>query len=56
MVLVAAAVHEQATAKASLILHDPVAAAVPADSEQGLGTSRRGRFTFIIHGTFPFDH
>src|ERR1700730_6105909 len=50
------AVHEQATAKASLILHDPVASAIPAASEQGLATSRRERFTFVIHGTFPFDH
>src|SRR5215469_1978299 len=49
-------VHEHAAAKTALILDDPVAAAVPADPEQGLGTSRRGRFTFIIHGTFPFDH
>jgi len=55
------AVHEQATAKAALILDDPVAAAVPADPE-GLRATRRGRFTFItfitfiIHGTSPFDH
>src|SRR5437016_928312 len=47
------AVHEHAAAKTALILDDPVAAAVPADTEQGLGTSRRGRFTFIVHGTFP---
>src|SRR6516225_35384 len=49
------AVHEQATAKASLILDDPVAAAVLADAEQGLRTARRGRFTFI-HDTSPFEH
>src|SRR5439155_9142823 len=49
------AVHEQATAKAALILDDPVAAAVPADPE-GLRATCRGRFTFIIHGTSPFDH
>src|ERR1700756_3801579 len=46
-------VHEHAAAKTALILHDPVAAAVPAHTEQGLGTRRRGRFTFIIHGTSP---
>jgi hypothetical protein len=49
-------VHEHAAAKTALILDDPVAAAVSADTEQGLCTRRRGRFTFIIHGTFPFDH
>lgn len=46
-------VHEHAAAKTALILDDPVAAAVSADPEQGLGTRRRGRFAFIIHGTFP---
>src|SRR5262249_62027312 len=45
--------HEQPTAKAALILDNPIAAAVLADSEQGLGTNHRGRFTFIIHGTSP---
>jgi hypothetical protein len=49
------AVHEQATAKAALVLDDPVATAVPADPE-GLRATRRGRFTFIVHGTSPFDH
>src|SRR5262245_42841328 len=48
------AVHEQAAAKAALVLDDPVAAAVPADPE-GLRATSRGRFTFIIHGTSPFD-
>src|SRR5438132_370307 len=46
-------VHEHAAAKAALILDDPVAAAVPADPEQGLRATCRGRFTFIIHGTSP---
>jgi hypothetical protein len=48
------AVHEHAAAKAALILHDPVAAAIPADPEQ-LRATCRGRFTFI-HDTSPFDH
>src|SRR6516162_4595755 len=48
------AVHEQAAAKAALILDDPVAAAVPADPEQ-LRTTRRGRFAFLVHGTSPFE-
>src|SRR3977135_2865579 len=39
------AVHEQATAKTFLILHDPVAAAVPADTEHARqrGRAPRGR-------------
>src|SRR5262249_56433653 len=49
------AVHEQATTKAALILDDPVAAAVPADSEQGFRTAGRGRLTFA-HGNSPFDN
>jgi hypothetical protein len=48
-------VHEHAPAKSALILDDPVAATVPADPEQGLGTIRRERLTFTIHGTSPFD-
>src|SRR5262245_49143731 len=49
------AVDEQATAKASLILNDPLAAAVLADQEErGVGTTRRGRFAFD-HDTSPFD-
>src|SRR5215510_9061030 len=48
------AVNEQATTKAALILDDPVAAAVPADPEQGLRATCRGRFTFLVHGTFSF--
>jgi len=47
------AVHKQATAKAALILHDPIAAAIPADPEQ-LRTTRRGRFA-ILHDISPFE-
>jgi hypothetical protein len=42
------AVDEQATATMLLILHDPVAAAVLADKEEG--RSRRGRF-LLAHDT-----
>src|SRR5262249_56566925 len=49
------AVDEQATAKAFLILNDPVAATVLADQEErGAGATRRGRFAFD-HDTSPFD-
>jgi len=49
------AAHEQAAAKAGLILDDPLAAPVLADPEQRVCTPRRGRFS-LIHGTYPFDH
>jgi len=49
------AAHEQATAKAGLILDNPLAAPVLADPEQRVRTMCRGRFSFI-HGTHPFDH
>jgi hypothetical protein len=48
------AVHEHSAAQAGLVLDDPVAAAVLADSEQGFRTTARGRFT-VVHGTSPFD-
>src|SRR5712692_2452496 len=47
------AVDEQAAKKTSLILDDPVAAAVFANQEErGRPTTRRGRFTFV-HDTSP---
>src|SRR5262245_7856897 len=49
------AAHEQAAAKAGLILDDPLAAPVLADPEQRGCTPRKGRFS-LIHGTYPFDH